>query len=91
MRTLLVFLFQGVLRDKLPRKLDSATGPQHQTWVTCNATLSTITRQVAEKIAQCNRAFTRSVWSSAFGSYELNTVSKLSKPSEMNVMGEVML
>ena len=56
MRTLLVFLFRGVLRDKLLRKLRSATRPQHQTSATCNAKLSTIARQVAEKIAQCNRA-----------------------------------
>ena len=37
--------------------MHSVTGPQHQTSATCNATFSTIhARQVAEKIAQCNRA-----------------------------------
>ena len=50
------FSFRGALRDKLLRKLHSVTVPQHQTSATCNATFSTIARQVAEKIAQCNRA-----------------------------------
>ena len=47
--------FRRALRDKLLRKLHSVTGPQHQTSATCNATFSTVARQVAEKIAQCNR------------------------------------
>ena len=50
------FSFREALRDKLLRKLRSVTGPQHQTSATCNATFSTIARQLAEKIAQCNRA-----------------------------------
>ena len=50
------FSFREALRDKLLRKLHSVTGPQHQTSATCNATFSTIARQLAEKIAQCNRA-----------------------------------
>ena len=50
------FSFRGALRDKLLRKLHSVTGSQHQTSATCNATFSTIARQVAEKVAQCNRA-----------------------------------
>ena len=50
------FSFRGALRDKLLRKLHSVTGPKHQTSATCNATFSTIARQVAEKIEQCNRA-----------------------------------
>ena len=49
--------FRGALRDKLLRKLHSLTGPQHQTSATCNATFLTVARQVAEKIAQCNRTF----------------------------------
>ena len=50
--------FRGALQDKLLRKLRSVTMPQHQTSATCNATISTIVIQVAEKIAQCkcNRA-----------------------------------
>ena len=52
------FSFRGALRDNLLRKLHSVTGPQHQTSTTCSATFSTIAKQVAEKIAQCNRAFT---------------------------------
>ena len=52
------FSFRVALRDKLLRKLHKyLTRPQHQTLATCNATFSTIARQVAEKIAQCNRAF----------------------------------
>ena len=51
--------FRGALRDKLLRKLHSVTGAQHQTSATCNATFLTVARQVAEKIAQCNRTFTR--------------------------------
>ena len=51
------FSFRGVLRDKLLRKLHSVTGPQHETSATCNATFSSIARQVAEKIVQYNRAF----------------------------------
>ena len=61
MRTLLVFRSEDTLRDKLLRKLHSVTGPQHQTSATCNAKFSTIARQVAEKIALCNRAFNKSL------------------------------
>ena len=46
-----LFSFRGALRDKLTRKLHSATGPRHQTSATWNATFSTIARQVAKKIA----------------------------------------
>ena len=53
------FSFRCALRDKLLRKLHSVTGPQHQTSATCNAIFSTTARQVAEKIAQCNRALTQ--------------------------------
>ena len=53
------FSFRGALRDKLLRKLHSVTGPQYQTSATCNATFSIIARQVAEKIAQCNKALKR--------------------------------
>ena len=53
--------FRRALRDKLLRKLHSVTGPQHQTSATCNATFSTVARQVAEKIAQCNRTLNPSV------------------------------
>ena len=56
------FSFRRALQDKLLRKLHSVTGPQHQTSATCNATFSTIVRQVAEKIAQCNRAFKKNIW-----------------------------
>ena len=51
------FSLRGALRDKLLRKSHSVTGPQHQTSATCNATFPTIARQVAQKIALCNRAF----------------------------------
>ena len=50
------FSIRVALRDKLLRKLHIVTGPQYQSSATCNATFSTIPRQVAEKIAQCNRA-----------------------------------
>ena len=51
------FSLRGALRDKLLRKSHSVTGPQNQTSATCNATFPTIARQVAQKIALCNRAF----------------------------------
>ena len=51
------FSFRGPLQDKLLRKLHSVTGHSHPTSTTCSATFSNIARQVAEKIAQCNRAF----------------------------------
>ena len=47
----LFFIPRSNLRDKLPRKLHSVTGPQHQTSATYNAKFSTIARQIAEKIA----------------------------------------
>ena len=50
-------MFRGALRDKLLRKLRSVIRPKHRTSATCNAIFSSIVRQVAEKIAQCNRAF----------------------------------
>ena len=53
-----LFCFRGVLRDKLLRKLHSVTEPRHHISAACNATLSIIARQVAEKIAQCNWALT---------------------------------
>ena len=52
----LFFVPRSIARQLL-RKLHSVTGPQHQTSATCNAKFSTIARQVAEKIPQCNRAF----------------------------------
>ena len=51
----LFFVPRSIARQLL-RKLHSVTVPQHQTSATCNAAFSTIARQVAEKIAQCNRA-----------------------------------
>ena len=52
----LFFVPRSIARQ-VQRKLRSVTGLQHQTSATCNATFSTIARLVAEKIAQCNRAF----------------------------------
>ena len=51
------FSFRGALRDKLLSKLQSVTGPKYQTSGSYNATFSSIVRQVAERIVQCNRAF----------------------------------